>query len=124
MPHASRLGSELESLYDSPLPQMLLDDLVDVFLIDVAVPHALGIDHDHRPLLAAVETARGDDAHAARSGETELLHLVFGVSAQGRGTTAFAALSAGGAQIGAENLVMAVLLDESDCRCPAGRGHF
>src|SRR3569832_130683 len=104
------------------MPQMLHDALVDVFLLDVAVPHAHGIDHDHRPLLAAVETARGGDAHAARSGETERLLLVFGVTAHGRGTTAFAALTAVGAQIGAVKLVMAVIHDESDCRSPAGRG--
>src|SRR4029078_5749733 len=56
---------------------MLLDDLVDIVLVHVGVPDLLGIDHDHRSLLATIQATRLIDAHLALAGELEGLDLRF-----------------------------------------------
>src|SRR5262249_6330370 len=52
---------------------MRLQDLVDVLLGFVPVPHALGVDHHVRAALATVETARGIPADALNAQLPRLL---------------------------------------------------
>jgi len=65
--------------------QMRLQDLVDVLLRFVPVPHALRVDHHVRPILAAVETARGIPADAV---DAQLPRLLARVTAQFLDTSA------------------------------------
>src|SRR3546814_13650405 len=60
---------------------MLLDDLVDIFFIDVRVPDAFRIHDDAWPFLAAIKAARLIDPHLARSGKSERLDALLGVIA-------------------------------------------
>src|SRR2546421_741530 len=72
---------DLETLDDAPVHEVLVDDLVDVFLVDVRVPGALGIHHDAGALLAAVQAARRVDAHLAGAVHLQLLDALLGVLA-------------------------------------------
>ena len=49
--------------------QVRLDDLVDVGLIDIAVPDAFRVHHRHRARSAAVQAAGLVDAHLAGAGQ-------------------------------------------------------
>jgi hypothetical protein len=52
---------------------MLVQNLFQVFLIDVRIPGTLGIHHDDRPIRASVEAASRIDASTPRTGDAELL---------------------------------------------------
>src|SRR5581483_2548035 len=89
---------------------MLLDDLLDVFLVDVGVPDAFGIDDDARALFAAIEAAGLVDAHVAGPRELELLHALLRVVAHAGGALVVAAGAiAGRALVAAEKDVIAVV---------------
>ncbi len=47
------------------MAQVLIDNLIDVFLVYIGVPDAIRIDHDDRTFTAPVHAARGIDAYAA-----------------------------------------------------------
>src|SRR5512144_2790728 len=44
-------NSDAQPFDDTAILQVLADDLVDVFLVDVGVPHRFGVDHQYRTLL-------------------------------------------------------------------------
>src|SRR5712664_4040842 len=91
------------------MPEVLLDNLVDVGPVDVGVPDRVGIDHDAGALLAAIETARLVDAHASRPGEAELLDAVLRVVADLRGTLVVAAHTPAVALVAAEENMPSVI---------------
>src|ERR1043166_1865895 len=89
---------------------MLLDDLLDVFLVDVGVPGPFRIDDDARSFLAAIEAARLVDANVARSGELQLLDPLLRVAAHARRALVVAAGAiARRALVAAEEHVIAVV---------------
>jgi hypothetical protein len=48
---------QAEALDRTTQHEMFLNDLIDVARVNVAVPHGFGIDNDHRPVFALIETA-------------------------------------------------------------------
>ncbi len=64
---------QTQALHHLATQQMALHDVIDVALIDIGVPDALGIDHADRPLLAAIEAPRPVDAHLARTRQPQRL---------------------------------------------------
>ena len=77
-------------------------------LVDVGVPDLLGVDDQHRALLAAVEAAGLVDAHLARAGELELLDALLGVVLHLLGAVAGAAVLGRVALVEAEEDVVLV----------------
>lgn len=63
---------------------MSLDDLVDVFLVNIGIPDCIGIDHCHRAKLAAIQATGGIDPHPARTIQAQRLDPLLGVGTQGR----------------------------------------
>src|SRR6185437_9140753 len=96
-----------QSLDAAALDEVLLQDLVDIGGAAIAVPDAFGIDHHGGAELAAIETARGVDAHI---GKPELLGAHLHVIAQLLAAllAAAAARMAGRPGIGAAEDVLAV----------------
>src|SRR3989338_1024651 len=91
------------------MPEMLLDDLVEILFIHVAVPDALWIHHDNRPLVAAVHAAGGVDADVVpQTGNAEFGNLVFHVLARLRRAALGTAVAAIRAFIGAEKNMLIV----------------
>lgn len=88
--------------------EMFIDDLVDVFAINIAVPDFVGIDHEHRAEFAAVKATGRIDAHLALAGKPQLLDPGLGVLANFGGIAASAALFAAVALVGAEKDVVFV----------------
>ena len=88
---------------------VLPDDLVDVFLVDVGIPDFLGINDHHRTFVTAVQTSRHIDTHFARTIEREFLDFGFGVIAYFGGAMVVAAAFAVLALIAAEENVMAIV---------------
>src|SRR5476649_2678952 len=76
-----RRALDPQALDDAALHEVLVDDLVDVGLVDVGVPDPLGIDHDDRAFLAAIEAAGGVYTHLSRAAQLQLLHALLGVFA-------------------------------------------
>src|SRR5688572_25488609 len=74
-----------QSFYDAPVLQVLLDDLVDIGLIHVCVPDAIGINHDARPVFTAVEATGLVDADLPFAREAERLDARLRVIARLRG---------------------------------------
>src|SRR3546814_6372110 len=64
-PRESPAILEAQALHDPPLLQMLLDDLVDIFFIDVRVPDAFRIHDDAWPFLAAIK-ARSEERRVGK----------------------------------------------------------
>ena len=64
------VGRQQQALDDLAALQVRVDDLVDVALVDVGVPDALGIDDRDRAAGAAVEAAGLVDAHLAGPGSS------------------------------------------------------
>ena len=82
---------------------MFFDDLVQIALIDIGVPNAFGIDHDHRALVAAIHAARRIDADAVLGiRDAELFDFVFDVVTHLLRSVVVAATLVVGALVGAE----------------------
>ena len=89
--------------------QMLFDDLVHIFLIDIGIPDPIGINDYYRTLFAAIETPGGIDANRPWTGYAQSLAAQFGVITQ---LTRIEALTAGAAvftKIGTEKDVIAIV---------------
>src|SRR2546423_3974056 len=106
--------SHPQPLDDAAVLQVLLDDLVDVGVVEVRVPDAFRIDHDARPLLAAIEAAGLVDADLAFAGETELLDAALGVIAD----------LARPLVVAADAAVVALVAAEEDMLCVIGHARF
>jgi len=61
------LAFELQAPDDMSLPKMLINYLVDIFLVHIGVPRPLRINHHYRPFLATIQTPGGIDSHAPLS---------------------------------------------------------
>lgn len=61
------LAFELQALDDMSVPKMLINYLVDIFLVHIGVPRPLRINHHHGPFLATIQTPGGIDPHAPLS---------------------------------------------------------
>jgi hypothetical protein len=72
-----------QPLHLVPIPQMLLDDLIEILFIHIGVPGALGIDDDDRTFLATIQASGGVDADFILIvGDAELLDLVLDIIAR------------------------------------------
>ena len=81
---------------------MFFDDLIHIFLIDVGIPHPLGINDHYRPFFAAVQTPGGIDAGSPRARYAQILAAPFGVVAHGKRIIALTAGAAVFSKVGAE----------------------
>lgn len=63
------------------LPQVLVDNLVDIHLVHVGVPNALGVNHHDRPFLATVHAACLVDADTALAIHAQRLDAFLGMVA-------------------------------------------
>lgn len=60
---------------------MLLEYFVDILLVDIGVPGPFRVYHQHRALLAAIQTAGSIDPGISRPGYPQRLTALFGVIA-------------------------------------------
>src|SRR6185369_1006796 len=67
---AAHVRRQQEPLDDATVLEVRVDDLVDVGLVDVGVPGALGVDDRHRPAGAAIQASGLVDANLARTHQT------------------------------------------------------
>ena len=96
-------ASNLQALDDAAMPEVFIDDFVEVFFVPVGIPDALWIHHDNRPLLAASQATGGIDANAvAVGGEAKFLDLVLHIIARFLRAVVVAAVAAVFVLIGAE----------------------
>src|SRR5262249_6524286 len=72
---------DLQSLDDAAVLDVLVNDLVDVFAVDVGVPDAFGINHHDGALFAAIHTSGRIDPALALARQPKLLDLALGVFA-------------------------------------------
>lgn len=112
--HKARDMSKTTLLDAQPLdrpavPEMLLDDLVDIALTGVAVPDPFGIDDNRRPLAAAIEATGLVYPHLAAPVEPERLDPRLGVVAHCHSPLVGAARLAVVALVDAEEYVIAVI---------------
>ena len=98
--------SDFQSLNDSSVNQMLVDNFVNIVSVNIAVPDGFGIDHQYRPEFTAIKAAGCVDPDACAELITELLDPVFGIRADTLGAVIIAASFAVLALIGAEKNVM------------------
>src|SRR3989338_5525432 len=96
-------ASDLQALDDAAMPEVFIDDFVEVIFVPVGIPGALGIYHDNRPLLAAPQATGGIDANAvSASGKIVFLDLALYIITCFLRTVVVAAVTAVLALIGAE----------------------
>lgn len=107
-PHGDEM-SDLEAFDHSAVDQVLVDNLVDILSVDVAVPHPLRVDHQHRPLRTAVKTTRGIDSNLPLAREPTRLDLLFCVIADLGRPKALTALAIAIALVGAEENMVSVV---------------
>ena len=88
---------------------MPIDYFIDVFPIDIAVPDGLGIDHDNRAQLAAIQAAGSIDAHPALARHAKCLDFCLGVLPDFAGIEPRAAHLAALALVGTEKDVVFVI---------------
>jgi hypothetical protein len=97
---------QLQALDNAPLFQMDIEDFVDVGLIDIGVPDTFRVDHQHRPLVAAIHAARAVDAAFPFAVEVGLFDFFLEVVAHGLSTCRATASGAIVALVGAEKHVV------------------
>ena len=91
------------------MQQVLLDNLVNIFLIYIGIPDPLRV-HDHdRPFRAAVKTTRGVDADPPWSGDTQLLTALFCMVAHTQCIEALATGTAVFTEVGTEKNVVTII---------------
>ena len=88
---------------------MLCDDLVKIALVHIGIPGALGINHDDRTFIAAIQASGGIDADLVQVvGDAQLLDLVLHIIARLLGAVVVAAGAAVLALVGAEENMLVV----------------
>lgn len=87
-------GIQSQSIDNSPLYQVTVDDLVQILPVDIGVPDGFRVNHGHRAQLAAIETARVIDPDLTWSRDAELLATPLDVIASLLGTALATALAA------------------------------
>jgi hypothetical protein len=108
IPSLSR-ASYFQSLDDAAVNQMLLNDFLDVFLINVAVPDFFRVNDDDRTLVAAIHATRLVDADPATAFELQLADAVLGVGLSRCGTQIVAAALAVATLVATEKYVVFVV---------------
>jgi hypothetical protein len=104
--------SDFQSLDHTAVDQMLLHNLIHVFLIDVGVPDFFGVDHHYRAFVAAVEATGHVDAHFALAGEFQRFDFILGVIAYLARAMVIAAVRTGVALVAAkENMPFKITHD-------------
>ena len=98
-----------QPLHHPTVDQMLLDNLIDIRLAFVCVPHALRINHQYRTLRAAIHAACIVHAHLTRTRDFQFLGARLGVIAHRLGIVILATRTAAFALIGAEKHVVLVV---------------
>jgi hypothetical protein len=101
-------NSDPETIYDPARLQVLINNLVDIIKILVTVPDPFRIDHRHRPLAAAIETAGAVDPYPTRPVERQLPYTRFGVLAESSSIVLLAAGATIHTPVGTEKDVVAV----------------
>ena len=91
-----------QSLDDLATAQVTLDDLVEIFVVDVGVPDGLGVDDQDGSGLAAVEAAGTVDPYLACTMDAEVLAALLDVGARVGRTALVTALAAVFALVGTE----------------------
>ena len=98
-----------QSLDHPTAQQMLIDDFIHIFPIDIGIPDPLGVNDDHRPLFTAIEATGGIDADTTGTGNAECLAALFGVIPHGKGIKPLTASAAVFTQIGAEKHMVTIV---------------
>ena len=57
-----------ETLHYSPVLQVFLDNLVNIFLVDIGLPHRFRINRHHRALCTTIQAPGSIDPHPALTG--------------------------------------------------------
>ena len=88
---------------------MAVDNLVDVFLINIRVPGTLRVNHHHWPFLAAVQATGVIDPHLALTRQTKPFYAGLGIIAHGLGIVVGTTWPAILAQVGAKKYVVFIV---------------
>ena len=88
---------------------MLLDDLLDVFLVNIVVPDFFRIDDDHRTLIATIHAAGLVDPDLATAFQFELADAILGIGLCLAGAHIVAAAFALATLVATEKNVMFVI---------------
>jgi hypothetical protein len=72
---ARQISRSQQSIDDHAMLQMRVDDFVDIGFVDVGVPNAFRIDHDHRTRGTAVQTTCPIDPYFAGPGQARRFDL-------------------------------------------------
>lgn len=59
------------------MKEVAIDNFINILLIDVAIPDALGIDHHHRPFVTSIETASPIDTDFSGTIFFQILYFLF-----------------------------------------------
>jgi hypothetical protein len=70
---AAGFGRQAQAFDDLTITQVSLDDLVEVFSVDVGVPDRIRIDDDHRPGFAPIQAAGVVDPYLPGTMNAQLL---------------------------------------------------
>jgi hypothetical protein len=87
---------------DFTLPEMLLDNVIDILFIYICIPRRFGINDQHRTIFATAQATRKVGPHTTRPGQPSLFDLLLGIIAHlasiESGTTGFARFALVGAK--------------------------
>src|SRR5690349_4222646 len=101
--------SNAQPLYDAAVDEMLLDDFVNVFLVDVRVPDRFRIHDHHRTFFASVHAAGLIDANFFLARQAKLLDAALGIVTHLLRTMVVTARAGIVALVAAEEYVIAVI---------------
>ena len=88
---------------------MFFNNLINIFLVYIGVPHRFRINRQHRTLCATVQTPGSIDPNLALTGKTQRLAALLGVVTQFLCSKTLAAVAAISTQIGTEKNVILVI---------------
>lgn len=115
---------DFQAFDNPPMPQMLLDNFVDIVFIVVGVPDPFRINRHYRPLAAAVHATGVVDAALSRAVQMQFFNLLLGVIAHNLGAMVRATGAAVFALVGTEEYVVFVVAHGYSLHHNRLAGHF
>jgi hypothetical protein len=77
-------GLDLKTFHDSAMHEMLLDNLIDIFLVYIGVPDGVWVNYRYRAFLATIHATGGINPNTAfLAGNTQILGTLLGIIPHG-----------------------------------------
>ena len=99
-----------QSFHNPAMHQMLFQDFVDIFPVDIGVPHTLRVNDDDWPLVTAIKASRRVDPDAALARDSQRLAALLGVITHCQGIESLATGTAIRSLVDAEKYVITVIV--------------